>query len=60
MEYICKDMELVSTVDSLPFLQLVQTLGPRYKPSSCLHFTRAVLPAKHESIKVIVNDSVKS
>jgi len=59
MEYICKDMEPVSTVDSLPFLRLVQTLDPRYKPSSRSHFTRVVLPAKYESIKAIVNDSVK-
>ena len=52
-------MEPVSTVDSLPFLRLVQTLDPRYKPSSRSHFTRVVLPAKYESIKAIVNDSVK-
>ena len=60
VEYLCKDMEPLSAVDSLPFLKLIQTLDPRYKPSSRSHFTRVLLPVKYESIKAVVKDSLKN
>jgi len=60
MEYMCKDMELLSTVDSVPFLRLLQTLDPRYKPSSRAHFLRVLLPAKYEAVKAFVTDSLSN
>ena len=47
MEYECKNMEPLATVDSVLFLQLLQTLDPRYnKASFHAHFTHVLLPAK--------------
>ena len=60
MEYVCKDMEPLSTIDSIPFLRLLQTLDPRYKPSSRSHFTRVLLPAKYESVKARVTHSLSN
>ena len=60
MDYICKYMEPLSTIDSIPFLRLLKTLDPRYKPSSHFHFTRVLLPAKYESIKTSVTDSLSN
>lgn len=60
MEYICKDMEPLNTIDSIPFLRLLQTLDPRYKPSSRSHFTRVLLPAKYESVKASITDSLSN
>ena len=60
IEYICKDMEPLNTIDSIPFLRLLQTLDPRYKPSSHSHFTRVLLPAKYESVKASITDSLSN
>ena len=60
MDYICKDMEPLSTIDSIPFLQLVKTLDPRYKPSSRSHFTQVLLPAKYESTRASITDSLSN
>ena len=60
MEYVCKDMEPLTTVDSVPFLRLLQTLDTRYKPSSRAHFTRVLLPAKYESVKASVTDTISN
>jgi len=57
MEYVCKEME---PVDSLLFLRLLQTLDPRYKPSSHAHFTRVLLLAKYEAVKSFVMDSLSN
>ena len=55
MEYECKNMEPLATVDSFPFLQLLQTLDPRYnKASFHAHFTQVLLPAKYKTVKVSV------
>jgi len=56
VEYMCKNMEPLSTVNSAPFLRLLQTLDPRYKPSSHTHFSRVLLPAKYEAIKAFFCD----
>ena len=60
MEYVCKDMEPLTTVDSVPFLRLLQRLDPRYKPSSRVHFTRVLLPAKYETVKASVTDTLSN
>jgi len=39
MEYMCKDMEPLSTVDSVLFLRLLQTMDPRF---SCPLFASAI------------------
>ena len=58
IEFVCKDMEPLATVDSILFLRLLRTLDPRYKPSSRSHFTRVLLPAKYEAVKTSVASSL--
>ena len=58
MEYECKDMEPLATVDSVLFLRLLQTLDPRYKSSSHAYFTRVLLPVKYKTVKGALYSSV--
>ena len=60
VEFICKDLQLISIVDSLLFLQLLSTLDPRYIPASHTTFTQTIIPNKYTSVKESVLGSLSA
>ena len=60
VEFICKDLQPISIVDSPSFLQLLSTLDPRYIPASRTTFSRAVIPNKYASVKESILGSLSA
>ena len=60
MEFICKDFQPVSIVESAGFLNYSKTLDPLYLPASRTHFSRIVIPSKYEKVKDKVMMSVRT
>ena len=60
VEFICKDLQPTSIVDSPSFLQLLSTLDPRYIPASRTTFSRAIIPNKYTSVKESVLGSLSA
>ena len=55
VRFVCKDLQPLCLVERLAFLQLVQTLDSRYKPPSCSHLSRTLIPAKYDIVKASVH-----
>ena len=51
VEFICKDFQPVSIVESAGFLNYSKTLDPLYQPASRTHFSRIAIPKKYEIVK---------
>ena len=60
VEFICKDLQSISIVDSPSFLQLLSILDPRYIPASRTTFSRAIIPNKYASVKESVLGSLSA
>ena len=58
VEFICKDFQPISVVESPSFLKYTKTLDPQYQPASRTHFTRVAIPKKYEEVKGIVQRSL--
>ena len=58
VEFICKDFQPVSIVESAGFLNYSKTLDPLYQPASRTHFSRIAIPSKYKKVKDIVMMSV--
>ena len=58
IEFVCKDLQPLSIVDSPPFLKLVGTLDPRFLPPSRSNVTRVLIPQKYEVVKEAVLASI--
>ena len=58
VEFICKDFQPVSIVESAGFLNYSKTLNPLYQPASRTHFSRIAIPSKYKKVKDIVMMSV--
>ena len=57
-KFVCLDLQPLSIVSSLPFLQLLKTLDPKFTPLSASQFSRVVIPSLYKPIKCKVKDSV--
>ena len=55
---ICLDLQPVSIVSSLSFLQLLEILDPKFTPLSPSQFSRVVIPTLYEQTKAKVKDSL--
>ena len=51
VEFIGKDFQPVSIMESAVFLNYSKTLDPLYQPASCTHFSCIVIPSKYEKAK---------
>ena len=51
VEFIVKDYQALRVVECPSFLNFVQTLDCRYKPSLRTHFSRVLIPAKYDEVK---------
>ena len=60
VEFMCKDLQPISVVDSPAFLKLLSTLDIRYIPASRSTFSRVIIPAKYISVKEIVLASLST
>ena len=60
VEFISKDLQPMSVVDSPSFLQLLSTLDPRYIPASRTTIGRTIIPNKYTSVKASVLGSLSA
>ena len=60
IEFMCKDLQPISVVDSPAFLKLLSTLDTRYIQASRSTFSRVIIPAKYISVKEIVLASLST
>ena len=58
VEFICKDFQPVSIVESANFLNYSKILDPLYQPASRTHFSHIVIPSKCEKVQDKVMMSV--
>ena len=58
IEFICKDLQPLSVIDSPAFLKLVGTLDPRFQPPSRSTVTRVLIPQKYKIVKEAVLASI--
>ena len=54
IDFICKDLQPLSVVDSPAFVSLVGTLDPCFQPPSRSTVTRALIPKKYQAVKEVV------
>ena len=58
-KFIGMDMRPLDSVNDPGFIQLIETLEPRYDLTSRTHITKTVIPALHDKIKEKVQKQVK-
>lgn len=57
--FIANDMQPFSVVEDAGFRQLVHTLEPKYHIPSRTHFSKSVVPAMYESVRVKVKEALQ-
>ena len=58
VEFIYKDFQPNSIVESAGFLNYSKTLNPLYQPASRTHFSHIAIPSKYKKVKNIMMMSV--